>query len=206
MSNLCKFEAMKELLACSDTYYLICVDNDGNYSYVNDRYAKKFGHLQDSFVNQPYDITIHPDDIRVFEELSAKCYASPGKLFPAAIRIANGNGGFIITQWEITLMTENGAPTGVFCLGHDAAEYEQVKDKYFLINNDEETKKEIVDAIAYEQSHIARAPLANILGLINVLKNYHFDPEAEVIINMLQQSSTLLDDVIRSIAKKPVTG
>ena len=203
MSNLCKFEAMKELLADSEIYYLICIDNDGNYSYVNRHYAQQFGHVQESFLHQPYDITIHPDDMRTFDEISGKCYASPGKLFPAAIRIANGEGRFMITQWEITLMTENGAPTGVFCIGHDAAEYEQVKDKYFLINNDEDAKKEIVGAIAYEQSHIARAPLANILGLINVLKNYHFDPEAEVILNMLQQSTALLDDVVKSIAKKP---
>jgi len=57
-------------------------------------------------------------------------------------------------------------------------------------------------AIAYEQSHIVRAPLANILGLINVLKNYNLDPEAEVIVNMLQESTSLMDEIIKSIVKK----
>ena len=201
-SNLCKFEAAKELLADSDLYYITCTDNDGNYSYVNERYASSFNHIDDNLIGKSYDVTIHPDDLKIFEEVEGKCYASPDKHFQAAIRMLNEHGGLTITQWEFTLMTENGAPIGVFCVGHDVADYEQIKDKFFLVNNISQIKEEIIDAIAYEQSHIARAPLANMLGLINVLKNYNLDPEAEVIVNLLQQSSMLLDEVIKNIAKK----
>jgi len=200
-SNLCKFEAAKELLADSELYYVTCTDNDGNYSYVNERYANAFTHINDDLIGKAYDVTIHPDDLRIFEEIESKCYASPDKHFQAAIRMLNEHGGLTITQWEFTLMTENGAPMGVFCVGHDVADYEQIRDKYFLVN-DGDAKEEIIGAIAYEQSHIARAPLANMLGLINVLKNYNLDPEAEVIVNLLQQSSMLLDEVIKNTARK----
>ena len=193
---------MKQLLNDSGTYYIICTDLTGNYSYINNRYANSFKHIHHNFVGQPYYITMHPDDTKVCEEVGGKCFEYPGELFPATIRKMNGRGGYVVTQWEFTLMTENGVPTGVFCLGYDITEYEQVKDRFFIVNKDLEDKKEILGAIAYEQSHIVRAPLANILGLIDILKTYKLEPEVAVVLNMLLESSTKLDEVVNRIVTK----
>jgi PAS domain S-box-containing protein len=202
MNKAHNFEVMKEFLAESNLYYAVCIDNSGNYTYVNDKYAENFNYIRIDFIGEPYTAAIHPDDVKLFEEVSGTCYALPGQLFPVNLRISNGSGGYMITEWEFSLMTEDGYPTGVFCIGHEVAEYEQLKNRFFIVDSDLEVKKEILGAIAYEQSHIIRAPLANILGLINVLKNYNLDPEAEVIVNMLQESTSLMDEIIKSIVKK----
>jgi hypothetical protein len=145
---------------------------------------------------------MHPDDTKICEEVGGKCYVAPGKLFPAIIRKHDGKGGYVVTQWEFTLIVENGEPQGVFCLGYDITEYVRVKSTVEVMNDDLKLKSELLDAIAYEQSHIVRAPLANIMGLVNILKNYDLGPNTETIVNMLIESSNQLDGVIKGIIKK----
>ncbi|RYE20876.1 MAG: PAS domain S-box protein [Sphingobacteriales bacterium] len=196
------FDSTKALLHDSNFYYIICTDNVGNYTYINNRYKNSFGHISADFVGQPFHITMHPDDTKVCEEVGGKCYQHPGELFPATIRKHNGQGGFIVTQWEFTLMVENGEPQGVFCLGYDITEYESAKQQVERVHKDLETKQEVLHAIAYEQSHIVRAPLANIMGLVGILKKLNLNTSETAIINMLEDSSNRLDEVIRGIIKK----
>ncbi|RCH56070.1 hypothetical protein DJ568_04810 [Mucilaginibacter hurinus] len=196
------FEATKALLHDSDFYYIICTDNEGNYTYINNHYKKSFAFINDNFVGQPYHITMHPDDTKVCQEVGGKCYQNPGKLFPATIRKHNGHGGFIVTQWEFTLMVKNGEPEGVFCLGYDITEYESAKKQVETIHKDLETKQELLDEIAYEQSHIVRAPLANIMGLVGILKKLDLNASETAIISMLEESSNRLDEVIKNIIKR----
>ncbi len=202
MNNIYNFDAAKELLHDSNFYYMICVDNNGIYSYINNRYANSFGHIHANFVGQPYHITMHPDDTRICAEAGGKCYAQPGKLFPATIRKHNGQGGYVVTQWEFTLMVEDGEPLGIFCIGFDITEFVRVKSTIVTINKDLETKNELLEGIAFEQSHIVRAPLANIIGLVSILKNMDLGTNASAIINMLEESSNQLDSVVKNIVDK----
>lgn len=196
------FNSTKALLHNSDFYYIICTDNIGNYSYINQRYANSFKHIHTNLVGQPYYITMHPDDTKVCEEVGGKCYACPGKLFPATIRKHNGRGGYVITQWEFVLMEEAGIPQGVFCLGYDVTEHEIVKNKVKKINKDLALKNDLLGEIAFEQSHIVRAPLASILGLVDLLKTCELNENTAEIVNMIEESSKKLDLVIRSIVNK----
>lgn len=148
------FNSTKELLHNSDFYYIICTDGTGNYSYINNHYASSFKHIHEALVGQPFYITMHPDDIKVCEEVGGKCYEHPGKLFPATIRKHNGRGGYVFTQWEFILIEEEGAPQGVFCLGYDTTEHEIVKKKVEIINKDLAVRNDLLDEIAFEQSHM----------------------------------------------------
>ena len=198
MDTIHTIDATRALLNDSDFYYMISVDTDGNYSYINTKYSQAFGFVSNTLIGQPYHITMHPDDTNICAEVGGKCYEQPGKLFPAIIRKHNGSGGYVITQWEFTLMVENGFPTGIFCIGFDITEYVRVNTLNKRINLDLEQKKNLLFKIAFEQSHIVRAPLANIIGLVNILKNLKLGPNAESIISMLDESSRQLDDVITS--------
>ncbi|TVP50396.1 MAG: PAS domain S-box protein [Mongoliibacter sp.] len=60
----------------------------------------------------------------------------------------------------------------------------------------------VLREIAWIQSHIVRAPLANILGLTQVLKEEVKDCKLEELVSMLDSSSKDLDKVIRSVASK----
>jgi hypothetical protein len=201
-NNSFNFQSTKELLHDSNYYYIICTDNTGNYSYINNHYANSFKHVHINLVGQPYYITMHPDDTKVCEEVGGKCYEHPGKLFPATIRKHDGKGGYVITQWEFTLMEEGGIPSGIFCLGYDITEYETVKVEVKTIYEDLNDKKERLGEIAFEQSHIVRAPLASIIGLVSLLKELGLGDKATEILDMLAVSANRLDNVIKGIVNK----
>jgi len=115
-----------ELFAHSSFFYIICTGMDGNYSYVNDNYARSFDYIAHNLIGVPYYVTMHPDDMKVCEETAAKCFAHPGRAFPAAIRKHDGKGGYIITQWDyIAGFTETGEPDGIFCMGYDVTELDK---------------------------------------------------------------------------------
>lgn len=63
------FEPTKKLLHDSNFYYIICTDNEGKYSYINNHYANSFNYIHQNFVGQPFYITMHTDDIKVCEEV-----------------------------------------------------------------------------------------------------------------------------------------
>jgi signal transduction histidine kinase len=51
--------------------------------------------------------------------------------------------------------------------------------------------------IAFNQSHIIRHPLTNILGIVNLLKGMVINEEAEQLLSMLYTSAGQLDQVIK---------
>ena len=64
-------------------------------------------------------------------------------------------------------------------------------------------QNEAMQKIAWQQSHEVRRPLANILGLVDVLERNKFKTEQEkkMTLKYLKQSSNELDEIIHEIVK-----
>lgn len=198
-----QFLQIMELLENSTFYYIIATNMAGTYSYVNSHYAKSFSYISDTIVGMPYQITMHPDDTKVCEQIAAKCFANPGRLFPATIRKHDGKGGFIITQWEYkAIFTENGEPEGIFCLGYDITKYIDEQQQLKQAESEIEKRKEVLKEIAFQHSHSIRSPLSNILGLTVILEKMDVDTNVKNICAMIVESSTHLDNIIREVVGK----
>jgi PAS domain S-box-containing protein len=66
-----------------------------------------------------------------------------------------------------------------------------------------EKQNEKLKEIAWIQSHVVRAPLARIMGLIDMIKDYGIeDIESENLLNHLMTSAKELDVIIKGITKK----
>ncbi len=89
-------------------------------------------------------------------------------------------------------MMDNGAPVGIFCLGYDVTKY--VDD---LHKKDDQLK-----SIAFHQSHTIRKPLANILGVVSILRKMDPEENAKHLFQILFDNATELDEVIRRIVKE----
>ncbi|GAB2999956.1 PAS domain S-box protein [Cyclobacterium sediminis] len=77
-----------------------------------------------------------------------------------------------------------------------------ITDKINQIKAIEEQNKKL-GVIAWKQSHEVRAPVARILGLLNLQKEMNYQGEdLEEILNYLMDSSLELDKIIRDISKK----
>ena len=182
------FEEIKTLLGESSTYYLISVDMNANYSYLNKHYADNFKPIHGDLIGKHYAITMHPDDLQTCHTVSELAFTYPDSVFPATLRKHDGEGGFIITRWEYKAMfDEHGAPSGVFCLGHDITELMQVSGE--------------LDQIKFSQSHLIRRHVANLMGLGKLIQEATDVEDIKDAARMIAASATNLDEVVRELNK-----
>lgn len=192
-----------KLLENSSFYYSLIIGMDNKYIYVSPHYNNSFAFLNESLAGKPFYITLHPDDIKVCQEVGGQCFANPGKLMPATLRKHDGRGGFIFTQWELKAMfDDDGQPYGIFGMGHNITEHVAVTHKLEDAKAEIEDKTDKLYEIGFTQSHIVRKPIANILGLANVLSQMETDANITSIISMLVASTTELDNAIKGIVDK----
>ncbi|WP_165825367.1 PAS domain S-box protein [Pedobacter yonginense] len=197
----------KALLESSNYFYIIIAGMDGNYAYVNPHYAEQFSYISDDFVGQPYHVTMHEDDRQTCQEVSIKCFENPGHLYPATIRKHDGKGGYLYTQWEYkAIFDDAGQPLGIFCLGYNITQF--VSDREHLegaINKIEQTNS-LLNKISYQQAHLIRAPLTNILALTEILEKRSDSEELKSICTMIVESAIKLDGVVKGIVDDIGTG
>ena len=196
------FSETKELLHNSGYFYVIMVNMEGRYSYVNVHYDSVFSKLHGSILNKPYEITMHPDDTNICKEVSRKCFAHPNEAFPATIRKHDGKGGYIITQWEYRAMfDEQNNPAGVLCIGYDITQFVVQQNDLSNARSTIEKREIALKEIAFIQSHLVRMPLTNILALTDILLKSNVDNDIKNVVLMLNESATQLDNRIRSIVE-----
>ncbi|MDQ7949584.1 MAG: hypothetical protein REI93_12105, partial [Pedobacter sp.] len=96
-------------------------------------------------------------------------------------------GGYIATQWDYKAMfDDNNQPAGIFCIGYDITEFMKTTAA--------------LSQMEFIQSHIIRKPIANLLGLIELLKTVKVSPESEQIVQMIDQASIELDNYFKGNA------
>jgi len=183
------FEEIVKLLEFSDTFYLVKVDRLGNYSYMNDHFRKKYAAFYAEGDINPAGIALHPDDHAISYSTYLKCLAEPEKNFPVSLRKKDGKGGYIITYWEYKLYrAPNGDADGVVGVGYDITTFESRKEQIkFLVST--------LNEVASQQSHQIRRPLANIIGLTELLEQFLPDDDHyKTVVQMLRQSCSDLND------------
>ncbi|MFI5139480.1 MAG: PAS domain-containing protein [Sphingobacteriales bacterium] len=190
------FRETNRFLADSNFFYTIAIGMDSRYTYVSDNYNRNFDLLGDSLLGKHFSVTLHPGDIPVCSEAGMRCFENPGKLIPVTLRKHNGEGGFVSTQWEMkALFNDNQEPEGIFCIGYNITELVSAKIEI-------ESKSNQLTEIGFIQSHGVRRPLANILGLGELLTGTEVDPNVQHLHELLFHSARELDAVIKDITDK----
>jgi len=183
-----QFEAIKALLGDSGTYYLIAVDMNSNYSYVNKRYADIFKPIHGDLVGRHYALTMHPDDQQTCQIVSQMAFKYPDSVFPATLRKYDGQGGFIITRWEYkAIFDDNGVPAGIYCIGHDITELMKITGE--------------LQQVKISHSHSVRRHVANLMGLGKLIQGANEIGDIQDAAKMIVQSSIDLDEVIKELYK-----
>ncbi|TAH18975.1 MAG: PAS domain S-box protein [Cytophagales bacterium] len=180
---------LPEFIHNSETYYLVITDLEGRYSYLNDVFKKRFAFMNMDLIGQPFSVSVHPEDVEKCNLVAYQCIANPEKIIKVQVRKPdNLAGDFYWTHWEFSLFKDqNQQPIGILCLGHDIT----------IILQQNETLRQI----AWQQSHEVRRPVANILGLINIIQtDKTLTPkEKKQFLTYLFQATQELDQVIHKI-------
>ncbi|OYU95202.1 MAG: hypothetical protein CFE21_12925 [Bacteroidetes bacterium B1(2017)] len=141
---------------------------------------------------------IHADDKeKVLVDLHTYLCNRNTKTFNSEFRFIKSNSQTAYVQLRgIIIRNANGTATRVLGAMIDLTETLERLNKI-------EKQSKVLQEISWTQSHIVRAPLANLMGLVSLLKeNSNLDQEQENLLNLIDTSAQKLDTIIREIVKK----
>lgn len=141
---------------------------------------------------------IHPNDRkRVLVELQEALLDSKKENFNAEFRFLKANGEVAYMQHRgVFIRDENGKAVRAIGAMIDFTDTLEKMKKIELQN-------QILKDIAWTQSHIVRAPLANLMGLIGLMKNnIKTGVSDKVLIGYISDSADRLDNIIHDIVNK----
>ena len=185
------FNSLQSLLHNSDTFYLIAVNMDSTYSYVNPLYAAHFEPQHGELKGKHYALTMHHEDTVICQEVAGKCFADPSAIFPAVIRKHDGKGTYVVTQWDYkAMMDEDGIPMGIYCIGYDITTFI--------------SERATLEQLAHIQSHVIRRPIANLVGLIGLLETSQAEHQRDQLIEMIKSEVNDLELLMHLEKKNPL--
>ena len=193
------FENVIRLLQDSGNFYLVKVNNNGDYVYMNSHFTTRHSAFYKPGDVKPASIALHPDDYAISYETYLKCVENPHKIFDVTLRKLDGKGGYIITYWEYKAnYSQEGIIDGIIGVGHDITAFESRKDHIRFLTA-------TLNSVAHQQSHSLRRPLANVIGLIEVLETFEIK-EARIaeIVTLLRQSCIELNEEIELFMIKDI--
>jgi PAS domain S-box-containing protein len=162
---------------------------------VNAAAIKKYGYSRDEFLSMTIKDIRPPEDIGKVEELIKEINNTDGLTKRGTFTHKKKDGELIQVDIQSNNMDYRGKKAKLI-IAHDITD--QLKH---IIEIEKQNKK--LKEISWIQSHIIRAPLVRIMGLIPIIKNLASDdPEREKVLEYLASSANELDDVIKNITQK----
>ena len=115
-----------DVLQQTKLFYVVVIDMDGKYAFVNNVFTDRFSFLNRNFIGQAYTDTVHPDDVDKCIQTVNKCLAHPDQTFTIRIRKPDTKqDNFYWTEWEFSIFkNHNGTPIGIMSIGYDISESE----------------------------------------------------------------------------------
>jgi len=179
---------------------MIClIDEKANFTYASPTSTKVLNITPEQFVGTNAFDYVHPDDYEtVFNEFIKVLNIPQVTIKP--FRFKHGNGHWI---WLETIITNKiGEPT----LKGIVANYKDVTTRVQHLNAIEE-QNEKLKKIAWTQSHIVRAPVARLIGLVNLFRDDKEKlrlEEREQILKYIITSADEIDQTIKDIVNNTI--
>lgn len=124
-------------LLTSNSVYVVGIDLNGNYLYVNDYFCDFYEIEPEAILGQSSLMGVVPEDIEKCLRAGEQCLANPGKPQLVLLRKLAGNNEVKSTQWEFTgVVGADGAVKEILCIGYDITRKVKVEgDLSVLISN-----------------------------------------------------------------------
>ncbi len=178
------------------------LDEAGNYKFVSESSYPILGiHPRDLIGKNAFD-WIHPEDREAVLALFLKI-SEHRQIKTEPFRFMDGLGAY---RWIVTIatnMTDDPAVGGIVANSRDITEA-VVKSKDLEVSNERyRQQNERLREIAWTQSHVVRAPLTRLMGLVDLLQTGDTgDMAVEMVLGLIKSSADELDLVVREIVRK----
>jgi diguanylate cyclase len=173
------------------------LDTKGNYKYVSPACVTILNrNVEEFFRNNAFDL-VHPDErekvIHFFSIVESR-----EKVHIPPFRFLDGNNRYRWLESTVTNLMDDPAVQGL------VVNSSEISERVNYITAIEEQNKVLLE-IAWMQSHVVRAPLARLMGLVNLLMLKHDDLKeisTSDLLGYIQNSAEELDNIIRDIVRK----
>ncbi len=187
-----------KILAKATVEAIIDWDNVNDTIFFGEGFNTMFGYETGMADKNLWLKNIHSDDSeRVIKDLKKAIKNSKKEFFNADYRFVKANGEIAYIQHKgIFIRDAEGEVTRIIGAMIDLTESLEKMNKI-------ESQDKALRDISWTQSHVVRAPLANLLGLINLLKDNHkIGYTDEKLVEYIGESANKLDTIIHDIVNK----
>ena len=179
---------------------MICImDENANFTYASPTSTKILNITPEQFMGTNAFDYVHPDDYNiVFNEFIKILKVNQVAIKP--FRFKHGDGHWIWLETIITNKIDEPSLKGFVVNSKD------VTTKVQHLNAIEEQNAQL-KKIAWTQSHIVRAPVARLMGLVDLLRDDKEKlklEEREQILNYIITSADEIDNVIKDIVDNTI--
>ena len=168
---------------------IVTVGTNGYFKKVNPAALKLLEYTEEEVLSTPYMSFVYPEDYeRTLAQMEAVRQGKP--VFYFENRVVSRSGKIKFLAWTATPGAEQGL---LFCVAKDLTE-RKLQSAQFR-------------EISWIQSHVVRAPLARILGIVSLMRGDELsEQEKEEMMSHLETAATELDNMITKITTLSTKG
>jgi len=170
-------------------------------TFTSGQIMKKLGYREDEFgqlsTNFYESIINEEDKLKLKNHIEKLVESRPGQVFECLLRFRNKEGSYhtLMLRDSVFARDAQGYPQEVICSAIDITQYLLIKARM-----DENIK--FIKELSFKNSHEMRAPVATILGLVQLMKHESHSPGLVLeLISYLEQTVIKMDTVIRDLTK-----
>ncbi len=179
---------------------IVLRDKTRKILYSSPSVLRMLGYENEEVYNAAYEDVVHPEDLDAINQVYGKVMAQPGVPFSITIRLKRKDGLYIWTEGTVTNMLQNEDVRGIVSNFRDVTERREGEIQREKITMDLIERNQNLEQYAYIVSHNLRGPVANILGIANLLEMAGTNSlDKEQSLDHLFDSARRLDDVIKDL-------
>ena len=196
---------VKAEIQASETKYKYLFENNPAPMYIfdfetlaivdcNDEVLLKYGYSREEFLQMSMLQIRPPEEIEVIKNRIAEEDQKDSQVVKFTSRHQKKNGEIMIVNINAHIMDYNGRKSTLVLI-------DDVTDKLKYLQSIEQ-QNEALKEIAWMQSHVVRAPLARIMGFIQLINDASIIEEKTELLPYILDSAYELDAVIKDIVNK----
>lgn len=174
------------------------IDSTGVYKFVSSNVERILGYKSKDLIGKNAFGLIHEEDVLTISEEFAKALTSR-EAYISEFRFKDAFGNWRWIEVICTNLTDNEMIQGLIINSRDITERKDHEEKLREVVLYLYKQNKALKEIAFMQSHEVRRPLANILGLIEIITFSNVSPEQRSALKMLRKSGEELDQMIKKI-------
>lgn len=200
-ASLTKSEARFRALIENNYDAIVVRDRNLALTYASPSVFRMLGAKTPQILNdQTLPMVVYEDDVALVQEVYKNVLDQPGKAFSASLRLIHKAGHVIWVEGVITNMLDNENVKGIVANFRDITERREIELQQEKISLDLMDRNKDLEQYAYIVSHNLRGPVANILGIANLLRHPQLRKEDhQDALNGIFSAAENLDQVIADL-------